>query len=313
MKETPNWAAGRILAVIVLYKMLPRDSDTYKTLAESMRQAPRCSVEIMFYDNTPGGQQPENLPHGVRYESEGKNRGIAVAYNRALEIATAEGFDWLLTLDQDTKLPSDFVVKLEDAVSVAKPMAQVGAVVPMISDGGRVVSPNALSFSLFPKFFPSGFTGVAEGRTASAVNSASTVRVSALREIGGYDSRFCLDYSDAVMYHRLHKRGYRIYVAGNIQVKHELSVLDMKNRVSYERYEDILGAESAFWDECMGWIAGPALLLRYSYRVFYKFWRTGGTSPYVRISARFLWRRATWSRERRMELWQQSVRRRFSL
>lgn len=313
MSKAPDRSQAGILAVIVLYKLAPLESVSYQSLQASLQRAPDPSLlRIMFYDNTPGGQPGVLLPDGAIYESRAANDGIAVAYNRALAIARDQGFGWLLTLDQDTSLPLDFVARLAAAVSFVQPLAHVGAVVPQIRDGGRLLSPNTLALRLFPRFFPDSFVGVALDNTTSAVNSASTLRVSALEAIGGYDPRFRMDYSDAVMYHRLQQEGFRVFVAGNIQVNHELSVLDMQNRVSYERYEEILGAESAFWDECMGRIAGPALLLRFSYRLFYKFWRTGGSFAYVRISARFLWRRLVYSRKRRMDLWQQALRKRFS-
>jgi len=236
---------------------------------------------------------------------------LAVAYNRALEIAMREGFDWLLTLDQDTCLPTDFVSKLAHIAKFVTPLETIAAIVPQISDKGRVISPNALSYGIFPKFFPSEFTGISQERT-SAINSASTVRVGALNRVGGYDTRFWLDYADAVMYHRLYSAGFNLFIAGNIKVQHELSVLDMKNRVSAARYEDIMGAESAFWDECMTRTASIALLLRFAYRLCYKFWRTSASMPYFKISLRFLAMRLFYSRRRRMEEWQRSVRLRLA-
>ncbi|MHB1936437.1 MAG: glycosyltransferase [Acidobacteriaceae bacterium] len=304
----------RILAVIVLYKTAPKDSISFQTLQTAMTHAVpgNTLVKIFFYDNTPGGQAAESFPERIHYESHGENRGLADAYNRAMEIARSEGFDWLLTLDQDTSLPVDFVSKLGAAVEFVTPVEYIAAIVPRISDRGRVISPNALRYGIFPKFFPSEFIGISLDKTTSAVNSASALRVSALKSIGGYDPRFWLDYSDAVMYQRLQQNGMRVFVAGNILVEHELSVLDMKNKVSRERYEDILGAESAFWDEYMGKVAGMALLLRFSYRLCYKLWRTGGSPPYFKISLRFLWRRLFYTRKRRIAAWEQSARRRLS-
>jgi GT2 family glycosyltransferase len=304
---------GRILAVIVLYKMAPLASVSFQTLQASAQNCQDPSlVRIFFYDNTPGGQPQVEIPAGTTYESRGENNGLAIAYNRALAIAIEEGHDWLLTLDQDTSLPIDFVTKLAAATAYVLPLAQVGAVVPQIRDGQRLISPAGLRLSLFPRFYPDDYVGVALERTASAINSASTLRVSALEAIGGYDSRFWLDYSDAVLFQRLQKSGYRIFIAGNIHVEHELSVLNMKARVSLERYEDILGAESAYWDEYMGAVALPALALRFAYRIFYKFGRTGGTYPYFRITFRFALRRLFCSRRRRMELWQESVQRKMA-
>ena len=39
-----------------------------------------------------------------------RNEGIAGAYNYALRRAKREGFAWMLTLDQDTQLPPEFLL-----------------------------------------------------------------------------------------------------------------------------------------------------------------------------------------------------------
>jgi GT2 family glycosyltransferase len=304
---------GKILAVIVLYKMAPRESESFISLQRALQSGGDASRwKVMFFDNTPGGQAHLVVPESAMYESDGRNRGLAAAYNRAIEVAGENDCEWLLTLDQDTSLGADFTEKIEAAVTYTASIPVVAAVVPRITDGGRIISPNALSLKMFPKFFPPEFVGVALDSTTSAVNSASVLRVSALEAMGGYDLRFWLDYSDAVMYRRLQKCGYRIFVAGNIDVEHELSVLKMKERVSVERYEDILGAESAFWDEYMGRVALPALMLRFAYRMLYKFGRTGGTFPFFLVTIRFALRRIFYSRSRRLQLWQESVQKKLA-
>ena len=310
--ESVQESGARVLAVIVLYKMLPQDSVSFQTLEAAKKHSPpgKVAIKTFFYDNTPGGQPSAQYPEESSHESSGENNGLSVAYNRALEIASEAGFDWLLTLDQDTSLPFDFLTNLSNTLAFVAPLSQVAAVVPQVSDNGRVISPAALSYNLFPKFFPAEFIGISLERT-SAVNSASAVRVSALKAIGGYDPRFWLDYSDAVMYHRLHCNNFRIFIAGNIRVEHELSVLDLEQRVTLERYEDILGAESAFWDECMGRVGHLALFLRFSYRLVYKFWRTGASLPYFKISLRYFCMRLFFSRKRRTEAWERSSQRRF--
>jgi GT2 family glycosyltransferase len=297
----------RILAVIVLYKVAPLECESFRTLVEAIKHIhpDDHAPQIFFYDNTPGGQQVGSLPQGVWYEADPLNRGLPAAYNRALALCSEQAFNWMLTLDQDTSLPADFLVKLYSALRYVNPMSNLAAVAPLVSDRGKVISPNALGLKLFPKFFPQDFVGVSLGRT-SAINSAATLRVEALREIGGYDPLFRLDYSDAVTFHRLHCNGKRIFVAGNIKVHHELSVLDIKHRVTLERYRNILAAESAFWDECMGWISNLALPLRYFYRIFYKFWWTKATLPYFRLNLRYLILRIFLTKRQRQRLWQQS-------
>jgi GT2 family glycosyltransferase len=305
----------KLFAVIVLYKVIPQDSVSYQSLLAAMECVPPSSmeIEILFYDNTPGGQNIGSLPEGVRWESHGENNGLAIAYNRALEMAADGGYEWLLTLDQDTSLPTDFLSKLGPAIDFVTPLSQVASIVPKIFDKARLISPNGLRWDIFPTFFPSDFVGISLEPSTSAINSASTLRVSALRAIGGYDLRFPLDYCDAVMYRRLYAKNLRIFILGTIRVDHELSVLDMAARVTLERYASILGAESVFWDEYISKTAAVSLFFRYLYRIGYKLWQTGGSFSYVRISLRFFGRRIFYSRRRRMLDWEQSVKRPFVL
>jgi GT2 family glycosyltransferase len=267
----------------------------------------------VLYDNTPGGQDAGVLPADVQYKADVKNGGMASAYNYVLEIAHEEGYDWLLTLDQDTSLPIDFVSNLCHAAMFVAPMNTVAAIVPWISGNGRVISPKML-MKHWPltKCFPRGFTGVSLEETL-AVNSASTIKVSALKAIGGYDLEFNLDYSDIVMYKRLHRNNFSIFVAGNIHVEHELSLHDLKNRSTPNRYEDMLRAEEAFYDEYLGRTEGLVALLKILYRLVFVLWRTGGSVVYVKVCIRFLCRRLFYSRNYRIESWKQSVRQRSAV
>src|SRR5665213_2892228 len=187
-----------IFAIIVLYKMEWHESISFSTLQAAARYVPpdKVRLNILLYDNTPGGRRVGLLPEGVRYENAPHNTGLAVAYNHALEIAEAEGFDWLLTLDQDTSLPERFLFRLREVADVVSVDDSIAAIVPQITDNGRVLSPNWWLWDAIPRFFPLGFIGIAR-RASSAFNSASTLRISALRMIDGYNPRFWLDNLDS--------------------------------------------------------------------------------------------------------------------
>jgi GT2 family glycosyltransferase len=304
----PNDAAFQLFVVVVLYKLKPSECVTLNTLQEALscfRQG-QGDIRILLYDNTPGGQDPGMLPANVQYKADFTNSGLAKAYNYALETAHREGFDWLLTLDQDTILPADFLQQLCHTAAFVKPLTNVAAIAPYISGDGRVISPFVITRHwIRTTHLQSGFIGISLQKT-HAVNSASTLRVSALKTIGGYDPRFRLGYSDIVLYDRLHREGFRIFVAGNIHVGHEMSVFDLKNRSTPSRYEENLRAEEAYYDEYMGKIGNIVLLSKFIYRVLYRLWRTGPSLPYFSLSLRFFCRRLLGSRKRRMERWNSS-------
>jgi glycosyltransferase involved in cell wall biosynthesis len=247
------------LAVIALYRMRPSDSASLTTLeaATARLSSELGTLDILVYDNTPGAdqQRPPELPDHVSYYASGHNDGVASAFNYGLVSAQQRNCDWLITLDQDTALPADFLDRIARIAQKIKNEPSIAAIVPQITGDGRMLSPNWFWAGAVPRWFPKGYTGVPPHPTF-AFNSASILRVSALQQIRGYSPWFWLDNSDSYLYHRLHLFGKRVFVAGDIQVDHQFSMLDKKHRMSISRYRNILTAESAFWDTSMNRLAG---------------------------------------------------------
>ncbi len=247
------------LAVIALYRMRPSDSASLATLKAAAAQlSPDLgTLDILIYDNTPGAdpQMPPELPDQVGYYASGRNDGVASAFNSGLVSALQRKCDWLITLDQDTSLPPDFLDRVARVAQKIKHEPSVAAIVPQITGDGRMLSPNWFWAGAIPKWFPRGYVGIPPHHTF-AFNSASVLRVSALRQIQGYSRSFWLDNSDSHLYHRLHLYGKKVFVAGDIQVDHQFSMLDRKNRMSLSRYRNVLKSESFFWDTSMNRLAG---------------------------------------------------------
>jgi GT2 family glycosyltransferase len=305
LKQSLTHSTVRVLAVIVLYKTTPSESASLSTLLATMSglENGQADIRILLYDNTPGGQDTGVLPPAVEYKVDFKNAGLATAYNCAIEIADRDGFDWLLTLDQDTSLPSDFLCKLCNTASLVASMHDVAAIVPSVLNDGKLLSPFTLMKRwTFTRHFAEGFVGIPVD-DVYAINSASTIKVSALKAIGGYDPRFHLDFSDLVMFRRLHSHKQRIFVAGNIRVEHEVSGYDLKTRSTLARYENTCRAEEVAYDEWMGRLGRGVLTLRMIYRLVYQLWKNGGDFSYFKIALRFLCRRLLYSRKRRMDSW----------
>ena len=115
--------------------------------------------------------------------------------------------------------------------------------------------------------FLAGYRGV-PSQQVFAFNSASLLRVSALRQVGGYSPWFWLDNSDSFLYRQLAKYAKRVFVEGRLQVIHSFSMMNMQRNVSPDRYQNILLAESAFWDLEMNSLAGSERTLRLIVRMF---------------------------------------------
>lgn len=239
----------RLLAVIVIYKRPLCESPSFRTLLEASALISGTSVSlgILIWDNTPEGQDPGHIPEGVQYEAAPNNPGLAQAYNRAVEIAQKEHYDWLITLDQDTALPSDFLMRVGVLAGEFESSPTIAAIVPHVIGDGRILSPFYFMGGALPCRFPSGFVGVSEQATY-AINSGAILRVSAVSQIGGYNPTFPLDISDINFFHQLHRFGKRVFVAGDILIHHEFSILKKHQRMNIERYQEMLFDECAFWD-----------------------------------------------------------------
>jgi GT2 family glycosyltransferase len=242
----PGRDALDVLAVIVLYKMRPNESAAYRTLMAARSALPReGDVRVLLYDNSSEACDPGTLPAGVQYEAQRQNAGLAAAYNRALAVAEGERCTWLLTLDQDTTLPLNFLSQMRESALNFEFDDRVAAIVPRVTDAGRAVSP--VIVKLFgEQYLSSTVTGISSGEIR-ALNSASLFRVSGLKKIGGYDPYFWLDFVDTSVFRKLYLQGKRIYVAGNIQVEHNLSLFH-RGDLAPERFRNILQAECAFCD-----------------------------------------------------------------
>jgi glycosyltransferase involved in cell wall biosynthesis len=298
-------------AVIVLYRTAPNESESVRTLLESRRGLPEDigKIEIVVWDNSPQGQRNDCVPDGVCYIHDPSNAGLANAYNRAVEMASEHHSEWLITLDQDTTLPDNYLLKMAEAARLSRRHSGIGAVVPQIVSDGKRLSPNVFLLGAVPYWYRRGISGVFK-RPVFAFNSGAMVRMDALRQVGGYTPWFWLDNSDTQLYKELHRHGKRVYIAGEIQVQHEFSLKDIRRRMTSERYEHALLAESAFWDLNMNRLAGLERTARLTLRLAKQCVRQD-PSELRQITRNAAMARLFTSRSTRIEKWQDSVKQRL--
>jgi GT2 family glycosyltransferase len=246
-----------------------------------------------------------DLPASVIYHHDPSNPGVAGAYNRAAEIAACNGSQWLITLDQDTRVPEDYLIRMAAAAQRSIGYAGVGAVVPQIAAGRKLLSPHHLAFGALPRWFPSGFQGI-PSEPVFAFNSGAMIRIDALEQIGGYDTQFSLEYSDTAMFRKLHQYGKRVGISGDIQLRHEFSLIEMNRLLSAERYRRTLAAESAFWDLHMNWLAGCERTMRLLLRSVRQRLRKD-RADLRRVTLEFLALRLFHSRRFRLARWRAAV------
>ena len=118
-----NYSKKDVCAAFVLYNP---DKEQFLRSLSSARSA---GLSVVVVDNTPSRLLKFDIVSGVTYIANGDNLGIAKALNQAAEEARRLGFRSLLTIDQDSTFPSDFV---ERALSVFGLCDNVGIVGPTV-------------------------------------------------------------------------------------------------------------------------------------------------------------------------------------
>ncbi|MBO4934545.1 MAG: glycosyltransferase [Clostridia bacterium] len=146
----------------------------------------------------------------VRFIRNGENKGIAFALNRALDAAAEEGFDWILTLDQDTLCDSGILNIYKRYIR----MPNIGIISPFIIHRGKMSVEEFAAGSAPEIEFIYDF--------GSCITSAALTNVKAAKEIGGWNEELFIDAVDFDFNYRLMKAGYRILRANDTYIVQEI-------------------------------------------------------------------------------------------
>jgi GT2 family glycosyltransferase len=306
---TDKMPSAQILAIVVRYKMLLTESPAIQGLLQAFACHPGLhnSVSVLIWDNSPTPLNNPELISSFAYKHSQTNLGVSGAYNQAMKIAESMGCQWLLLLDQDTVITADFLPQMLKLGGRFLDKPEIAAVVPILIDDDRILSPRKV---LFKKFKPlqQPFEGVYPGKVTAA-NSGTLVRIEALEQIGGFNEDFWLDFSDVVVFHLLHQHGKQVYIAGNLLLKHKISVLDFENSLSPQRYSNFIAAEGAYWD-AYGTVTEQAF---HTLRIFERAIRQKRrlkNSAYAKITLAYFFKRLLHNKKDRLRWWKlQSLQR----
>ena len=142
------------------------------------------------------------------------NQGIARGLNQGLELAASHRFEWLLTVDQDSDLDSDYArailsaAQSHEALWIQRPA--IGVIAPhQVQDASGVMTYPTKLVDSVPV-------------TQEVIQSGALWRVSALRQIGGFDEKLGIDAVDAAACLHLREAGYLIALTDTVELHHNL-------------------------------------------------------------------------------------------
>lgn len=204
--EHPCGDTCPIFAVTVLYGRTAQESPAFRALQAA-------AIPQLVWDNSPvtSGKAIQGDDSGATatcFHSDPSNPGLATPYNAALRLAVQRGAAWLVLLDQDTEVTEPYLREVLSLVRDTSLPKSTVALLPQLIHRGSVVSPVA------PRTV-GPHRPYAQGRPWQAFNSGAVLRVSALQDMGGFDTRFPLDYLDHATFAALQQRG------GDVRVLHQ--------------------------------------------------------------------------------------------
>lgn len=180
--------------------------------------ATRCPV-LVVDDASPCTSDPvlrqvEGFP-GVRVIRHQANAGIGRGLNDGLAAAHEAGCTWLLTIDQDTELPREYIQQILEAARLLSlcgvSLGALGAGAVNIADTtmrypGRSIDYGGLIFSV----------------TEEVIQSGTIWNVEAMTSIGGFNEAFGMDAVDAHACLRLREQGLVVAALPDLAVDHRL-------------------------------------------------------------------------------------------
>lgn len=159
--------------------------------------------------------RPGPGPVGVDLLTLPGNPGFAAAANRGAERGRAE---WILFLNPDC-FPS--AGDLDELLARARALPGAGAVGPCLRrPDGSEHRPGGVDLGGLARWLEGG--GPRRGLTEVdwVAGTCLLVRREAWRQVGGFDERYFLYCEDVDLCRRLRRRGWRVAVAGSVQVTH---------------------------------------------------------------------------------------------
>ena len=183
-------------------------------LLQSNIEAINSQVEQIFLvdngsDNVNAVERLTNQYRSVQLIKNTENRGIAAALNQCCETSTKDGYQWIVTLDQDSVCPEHFVDGLSQFIDVEE---KVGIVAPLVVDRSVGVIGH----------HPNGY---AEVRTC--ITSGAMTNLAVWNTLKGFDEKMFIDSVDFEYCYRVRKAGYKVIQTDQVQLNHSIGNASM--------------------------------------------------------------------------------------
>ena len=231
MKRASN-INEKIVAVVVTY-------NPDKGVIERVERIAKQVDRVIVVDNSANQETMgmlKTITGNVELVFNNANLGIAAALNIGMQRALQNGYEWVLTMDQDSEVESFLIQSLTEIIE------EIG-----LGDRIAVIGSNYFNSNGEVVFRGGGSNDSSSwAETVTVITSGSLVSINAFNVIGEFREDFFIDCVDHEYCLRARSKGYRIVISkkplmkhyiGN-QTKHKfwLIVAETKNHSAIRRY-----------------------------------------------------------------------------
>lgn len=226
-----------ILFGITCFREKYWETQSFKDLVVSHQQISKeVQLYICIYDNTdfenwdvfPDDHHYENVI--IDYHRDSLNSGISAAFNYFATLSKHKRLDWIVFLDQDTRLPIDFFTKYcNKSLATGK-----NILFPKVYVGSHLFSPSHYNY-----FRTSEILGISSEIMLSgvtAINSGLMIKSSFFLLNGGYNQNLRVDFCDHEFIEKINNKNIFADII-DVSLYQEFSAKTNDKLKSIERYK----------------------------------------------------------------------------
>ena len=212
----------KLAAVVVFYKPSEdniHNIDAYKDIVD----------KIYVVDNTDDEIIRLKDDDKIEYIKLNENKGIAYALNEGAKKAIKDKYEWLLTMDQDSKITKTNITDMLSFIENHKDEKDIGLVSPYQDIGMDETLPDTEYDDMI-----------------EMMTSGNIINLDAYQKIGGWKDWMFIDCVDTDYCMNLHKHGYKVLRLNKVVMEHHLGdrtfpklfgkVYDCSNHNAMRRY-----------------------------------------------------------------------------
>ena len=190
----------KIAGVVVLYNP---DADFIDNISSYVND-----IDLLYVIDNSEKENKVLDSKKIKYIFNNENIGVAKALNMACEMAIKDNYNWILTMDQDTKFKPGVLDRMKDYIRNNN-CSKDGILVPWHNTKLDIVkSDDVIDYPL------------------QVMTSGNLVNLSIYKEIGGYNEDYFIDGIDIEYCLRLKKYNYRIVRFNDVEIDHDLGDIE---------------------------------------------------------------------------------------